>query len=323
MADSLISIATTPGYADNTVKAAYDLLFRWALTATPQYRQFVDVKPAAPTMQGSSITLQLNQFTDEATVNAAKTPLSEEVDNDAVKMPVTKTVTLTPQEYGFHTVRTLKLINRSMTPVDPVVARFVADHQRKVVDELIQDKLNAGVASTNILRGGGQTATNLITASNTLTADMVRVAKLKLAVAQTLPWFGEYYAAGAHPTAIFELRRETGSGSWRTPNEYGAGDGLNDIWAGTIGDFEGVRFVENARTRVAADGASGAKVARTYFFGREALAESVIVEPHIVLGNVGSDRYNRKRTIGWYGDFDQQVFRQEALVIAQTGSAQL
>jgi hypothetical protein len=38
---------------------------------------------------------------------------------------------------------------------------------------------------------------------------------------------------------------------------------------------------------------------------------------------VGSDRYNRKRTIGWYGDFDQQVYRQEALVIAQTGSAQL
>jgi len=321
MADSLISIATTPGYADNTVKAAYDLLFKWALTEVPQYRMFVDVKPQAPTMQGSSITLQLNQWTDEATVNAAKTPLSEEVDNDAVKLPATKTVTLTPQEFGFHTVRTLKLINRAMTPVDPVVARFVADHQRKVVDELIQDKLNAGVASGNILRGAGRASTNLITAADTLTADMVRVAKLRLAVAQTLPWFGDTYAAGIHPTAVFELRRETGSGAWRLPNEYGSSQ--DKIWTGTIGDFEGVRFVENARTRVAADGASGAKVARTYFFGREALAEHVIVEPHIVLGNVGSDRYNRKRTIGWYGDFDQQVYRQEALVIAQTGSAQL
>jgi len=321
MADSLISIATTPGYADNTVKAAYDLLFKWALTEVPQYRQFVDVRPQAPTMQGSSITLQLNQWTDEATVNAAKTPLSEETDNDAVKLPATKTVTLTPQEFGFHTVRTLKLINRAMTPVDPVVARFVADHQRKVVDELIQDKLNAGVASTNILRGGGKATTNLLTASDTLTADMVRVAKLRLAVAQTLPWFGDTYAAGIHPTAVFELRRETGSGAWRLPNEYGASQ--DKIWSGTIGDFEGIRFVENARTRVASDGASSAKVARTYFFGREALAEHVIVEPHIVLGNVGSDRYNRKRTIGWYGDFDQQVYRQEALVIAQTGSAQL
>ena len=107
MADSLISVATTPGYADNTVKAAYDLLFRWALTEVPQYRQFVDVKPQAPTMQGSSITLQLNQYADEATINAAKTPLNEETDNDAVKIPATKTVTLTPQEFGFHTVRTL------------------------------------------------------------------------------------------------------------------------------------------------------------------------------------------------------------------------
>jgi len=321
MADSLISVATTPGYADNTVKAAYDLLFRWALTEVPQYRQFVDVKPQAPTMQGSSITLQLNQYADEATINAAKTPLNEETDNDAVKIPATKTVTLTPQEFGFHTVRTLKLINRAMTPVDPVVARFVADHQRKVVDELIQDKLNAGVATGNILRGGGKASTNLLTASDTLTADMVRVAKLRLSVAQTLPWFGDTYAAGIHPTAVFELRRETGSGAWRLPNEYGASQ--DKIWSGTIGDFEGVRFVENARTRVGTDGASSAKVARTYFFGREALAEHVIVEPHIVLGNVGSDRYNRKRTIGWYGDFDQQVYRQEALVIAQTGSAQL
>jgi len=321
MADSLISIATTPGYSDNTVKAAYDLLFKWALTAVPQYRQFVDVRPQAPTMQGSSITLQLNQWTDENTVNAAKTPLSEEVDNDAVKLPATKTVTLTPQEFGFHTVRTLKLVNRAMTPVDPVVARFVADHQRKVVDELIQDKLNSGVASGNILRGAGRASTNLITAADTLTADMVRVAKLKLAVAQTLPWFGDTYAAGIHPTQVFELRRETGSGAWRLPNEYGASQ--DKIWAGTIGDFEGVRFVENARTRVGTDGASSAKVARTYFFGREALAEHVIVEPHIILGNVGSDRYNRKRTIGWYGDFDQVVYRQEALVIAQTGSAQL
>lgn len=321
MADSLISIATAPGYSDNTVKAAYDLLFKWALTEVPQYRQFVDVRPQAPTMQGSSITLQLNQWTDEATVTAAKTPLNEETDNDAVKIPATKTVTLTPQEFGFHTVRTLKLVNRAMTPVDPVVARFVADHMRKVVDELIQDKLNAGVATGNVLRGGGAATTNLITAANTLTADMVRVAKLKLAVAQTLPWFGDVYAAGCHPTAVFELRRETGSGAWRLPNEYGSSQ--EKIWAGTIGDFEGVRFVENARTRVGTDGASSAKVARTYFFAREALAEHVIREPGIIMGDVGSDRYNRKRTIGWYGDFDQQVYRTESLVIAQTGSAQL
>ncbi|MGZ4519167.1 MAG: N4-gp56 family major capsid protein [Mycobacteriaceae bacterium] len=320
MVDVFTSIATTPGYGDNTVKAAYDLLFKWALNSQVQYRNFVDVRPQSPSMSGSSITLQLNQYFDDPTVNAAKTPLTEEADVSAVKLPATKTVTLTPQEYGFANLRTLKLANRAMTPVDPVIAIAVADHMRKVVDELIQDKLASGVASGNQLFAGSATAINQVTAAMTPTADLVRRAVLKLRVAQSLPWFGDMYAAGAHPNVTYELRRETGSGGWRVPNEYGVSQ--DRIWNGEIGAFEGVRFVENARTRVGTDGASSAKVARTYFFGREALAESVIVEPHIVLGAV-IDKLQRFRPIGWYGDFDQTVYRQESLAIMYSGSAAL
>lgn len=320
MVDAFTSITTTPGYGDNTVKAAYDLLFRWALNALPQYRQFVDVRPAQPTMNGSSITLQLNQFFADTDVTNAKTPLTEEADVTAVKMPATTTVTLTPNEYGFANVRTLKLANRSMVPVDPVIARAIADHMRKVMDELIQDRLGTGVGSTKKLYGGGQSAIGNLTTAHTLTADLVRQAVLKLRVAQSLPWFGDLYAVGCHPSVVYELRRETGSGGWRVPNEYGMSQA--NIWNGEIGAFEGARFVENARTRVATDGAASAKVARTYFFGREALAEAVVVEPHVILGPV-IDRLNRFKPIGWYGDFDQQVFRQESLIIAYTSSTTL
>lgn len=321
MVDAYTSLTTTPGYGDNTAKAAYDLLFRWALNALPCYRQFVDVRPTRPTMTGTSITLQLNQFFDDSTVNAAKTPLAEESDVAAVKMPTTQTVTLTPNEYGFANVRTLKLANRTMVPIDPVIATAVADHMRKVLDELIQDKLAAGVDTTNgVLFAGGATSIATVDATKTLSADMIRKGVLKLRVNQSLPWFGDLYAVGCHPSVVYELRRETGSGGWRVPNEYGQSQA--DIWNGEIGAFEGARFVENARTRVATDGATSAKVARTYFFGKEALAEAVVTEPHVVLGPV-IDRLNRFKPIGWYGDFDQEVFRQKSLIIAYSGSATL
>lgn len=308
---------TTGGYSDNTVKGAYDLLFRWALNENPQYRQFVDVRPARPTMQGSSVTLELNQFFSEASITAAKAALTEESDVDATKMPATTTVTLTPVEHGFANVRTLKLANRTMVPIDPVIARAVADHMRKTVDELVQDEL---ANATNKVYSGNATSVITVDAADTLAADDVRKNVLKLRVNQSVPWFGDMYAVGVHPTPVYELRRETGSGGWRVPNEYGMSQA--NIWRGEIGAFEGARFVENARTRVAADGASSAKVARSYFFGREALSEAVVTEPHIVLGPV-VDRLLRFRPIGWYGDFDHAIFRNESLILNYSGSAQL
>ena len=316
MTDVKTSIATTGGYSTTTVEGAYDLLFRWALNVLPQYRQFVDVRPQQPSMTGSSQTLQLNQYFSEATIAAAKTPLTEESDVDAVKLPATKYVVLTPLEYGFANVRTLKLANRTMVAIDPVIARAVADHQAKTVDALIQDKF-ANATQTQFASG---TTIVGLTTSNTLTADQVRQSVLKLRTNMSVPWFGDYYAVGCHPSVVYELRKETGSGGWRVPNEYGVDQ--SNIWNGEIGAFEGARFVENARTRVAADGASSALVARSYFFGREAVAESIVVEPHIVLGPI-IDRLGRFKPIGWYGDFDFEIYRNESMVINYSSSATL
>jgi N4-gp56 family major capsid protein len=268
-------------------------------------------------MTGSSQTLQLNQYFSEAAIAAAKTPLLEEVDVAAIKVPATIPVVLTPLEYGSATVRTLKLANRTMVAIDPVIARVVADHCRKTVDALIQDKL---ANATNTQFSGAATSIVTTTATTVLSADAVRRSVLKLRVNQSIPWFGDLYAVGCHPSVVYELRKETGSGGWRQPNEYGASQ--ENIWNGEIGAFEGARFVENARTRVAADGATGAFVARSYFFGREALAESVVTEPNVVIGPV-IDRLNRFKPIGWYGDLDFEVFRNESLVINYSGSASL
>lgn len=318
MVDAFTSIATTGGYSTTTVTQAYDLLFRKALIALPQMRQFVDVRPEQPTHSGSSVRIQLDQPFSEAVVTAAKTPLNEELDPDTVQLPATKFVDLTPLEYGLYTKRTKKLANRTMVEVDPRIAWAVADNCNKVLDEIIQDTLIAGAATANKLFGSGGATIATQTAAGALTADLVRRAVLKLRVGQSMPWDGMFYAAAVHPDSVFDLRRETGSAAWRNPNEYGTDQ--SRIWAGEIGAFEGVRFMENPRTRTAADGATGAIVHRSFFFGKEALAEVVVEEPNLKIGPF-TDAFERFRKVGWYGDLGWATFRPESLVLAFTGTA--
>lgn len=315
------SIATTPGFADNTVKTAYDLAVAWVLRERPQYRMFVDKRPERPSMPGSSIVLNKYDYLTEANVTAAKTALNEEADVDSVKLQPTKPVTLTFNEYGATVTRTNKLNLMSFADVDVNAAVAVADHMGRVLDEQVQDVLASG---TQDLFSGGQAAVGTITASHTLAASDVRRAVTKLRsggsseTGAAVPWEGQFYAGGAHPKVIHDLRQETGSGSWRVPQEYGASQ--ERIWKGEVGEFEGVRFFANNYTRNAADGATGAQVYRTFVMGREVVAEGVLLEPGVRIGPV-VDKLMRFRHVGWYGVYGHALYRDNALVTIHSGSS--
>src|SRR4249919_1851136 len=138
------SIATSGGWATTAVQAAYDKYFNWALKAQPVCLPFIDVQPQNPTAKGSSVTLQLNAFYTAADIVAAQTPLGEETDVTPTKLPQTTTVVLTPQEYGFANQSTLYLNNRSLTELNPVVARDISQHCVDTLDYLLQTKMRAG-----------------------------------------------------------------------------------------------------------------------------------------------------------------------------------
>lgn len=307
------SIQTAGGWQTSTVTQAYDLLFRRNLNAIPGCRQLVDVKPEQVTHTGSSVVLQKVAYFSAATITAAKTPLTEESDVVATQIPATVPVTLTPNEYGFGTLRTLKLKNRSMVPLDPIAAELVADHCAKVVDELLQDKM---VTGTQVYYAAG-TSTGTVTATSQVTADMIRKAVTKLRANQARPRDGQYYAGVIHPNVAFDIRTQSGQGGWRQPSEYGTDQ--TKIWTGELGEFEGVRFIQNPRTRSANDGASSATNYRSFILGQEALAQVVVVEPHIEVGPV-IDTLRRFRPLGWYGDFGFQLFRDEAIVRFESGT---
>lgn len=314
MANEYTSILTG-GLSDNTVKEMYDFAFGWALNATPMYRQFVDKRPERVNGPSNSIVLQKYNYFDEAAITAAKSPLNEEMDVDSRKIPSTSTVTLTLAEYGDAVTRTRKLNYFSFADVDMAATRLLADQASKVLDELLQDVM---VGGTQVIRPNARSTTGAVTSTDEFDSTTLRKAVTKLRRNQALPWAGGLYAVGTHPDVVHDLREESGQGGWLNPMEYGVDQ--SRLWQGEVGVYQGCRFFENARTRSATDGASSAKVYRSYVLGREFIAEKMVQEPGVVVGPV-TDKLARFRTLGWYMVGGWTIYRNETAVRIESASS--
>lgn len=318
-AQTQTALGSRASLGDYLVQQAYDRYVEFALRSQPIFRTIATKRPEQQAMPGSSVTFQL--YNDLA---VATTPLSEEVDVDAVAIPKTSQVTVTLDEYGNSAIVTRKLQLFSLSDVDPAVANIIAYNMADSLDALVQVPLRGG---TNVIREKASAATApdintgstaAVTADATLKSRDIRIAVTKLRAKNVVPWKGSLYGCFLHPDVSMDLRAETGGAGWRTPNEYGASQ--ERIWAGEIGNYEGAFFVENPRCFSAADGATGAKVYRSYVTGQQSLAEAVAEEPHVVIGPV-VDRLMRHRPLGWYGVIGWNRYREEALWRIETGAS--
>jgi N4-gp56 family major capsid protein len=278
----------------------------------------IDKTPDKPTSPGSSITLFINQFFDDAAITASLTPLDEESDVTPDAVPESTSVTLTPTEYGKAVAATEKLNGRTLTPFNPVMAQTVAEHCKNTLDRLLETKMRA---ATNTFYAGDATSVVTIDNADVMTASLVRKQVTKLDGASVPRRGANAYLGVFHPDQIHDLREETGSGSWRVPNEYGSSQ--TKIWNGEFGLFEGVRFISNPRSLWAADlnaGATGASVYHGYILGKEALAKAEVLAPQTVVSPV-VDRLKRFYGLGWKADLDYQIYRQESIRHLVSGSS--
>lgn len=301
--------AFTASNAAGLVQKAYDRLVEFALRSQPLIRSVADKRPAQQAMPGSSVVLQI--YTDLAKVTST---LSEQVDPDAVAIGTPSQVTVTLNEFGNASLVTRKLQLFSLADVDPAIADIIAFNMADSIDDVAQTALAAG---TNVFFGGAATSTATVTSGMALSSAIVRKTVAKLRAAKAVPRKGSMYYAAVHPEVSHDLRAETGAGGWRTPYEYQKGD---NIWAGEIGEYEGAYFIESPRLFNETDGAASARVFRSYFAGKQALAEAVAQEPGVVIGPV-TDKLMRFRPIGWYGVLGFSIYRQAALFRIETGSS--
>jgi N4-gp56 family major capsid protein len=311
------SITTTGGWATTAVQAAYDQYFNWALRAGVVFEPLVDFTPKQPTSKGSSIMVQLNQYYTAADVLAATTPLGEETDVTPVKLPQTSTVTFTPQEYGFANQSTLYLNNRSLTSLDPVVAKAIAQHCQETIDYLVQTAARAG---TQVQRAANRASTVTVAAGDVQKATDIRKTVTKLRANVARPRDGQFFVGLLHPNVIHDLREETGSGSWRVPNEYGVSQ--DSIWNGEFGAFEGVRFISTPTMLRTTDndGAAAINVYRGFVMGQEALGKAVVNAPEMVDSPI-TDKLRRFVGLGWKADLAYKIYRDPALVRLEAASS--
>lgn len=307
----------------NSVQTAYDKLFEFALRSQPLFRQVADKRPAQQTAPGGSVVLERFQDLAQAT-----SPLTENVDPDSVALGNPTTTTITLNEYGNPVLRTRKLYLYSLTDVDPAIANIVAYNMADSVDTLVQTVLRAG---TNVIQRKAGVVTYVttgtlttpvgttMTATDSWTSAMSRLAVAKLRTNKAVPRKGSLYWCAMHPEVSYDLRSETGAAAWRDPHNYSA---AGNIWAGEIGSYEGAYYIESPRCYNAVDAGAGDNTVRrfrTYFAGQQALAEAVADEFHIVAGPI-VDKLARFRPLGWLGVAGWARYREEALVRGESTS---
>lgn len=318
MADVYTSTNTNSSTAvsTNLITAALDKAIEFKHRSQPLHRKFADKRPVALTNQGSTVTFnKYNRLTPTTTA------IDEIVSPDAVQIPATDTVSVVMQEYGRVVIPTLKLRTVTFADLDPGVIDILADDLADSLDSLVRAVLNGGtnkVTSNAGARDATAVATNTLTAADIMSDALARYTTVKLRGGSVTPWFGDDYAAIIHPDVAHDLRAGTSNGDWRDVHAQSAPE---EIFAGSVGRYEGAVYIETPRAYNATDGASSARVYRTLYLGKKALAEAVAIEPHSTISDKPVDYHNRNYALGWYGFLGWNRFFEEAIYRVETGSS--
>jgi N4-gp56 family major capsid protein len=247
-------------YTDTTaiaglIKTAYDRYVEFALRSQPMIRSVADKRPAQQAMPGSTVVFSL--YNDLA---AATSTLGETTDVTAVALPDVSTVSVTLEEKGNGALVTRKLQLFSLSDVDPAVADIIAYNMADSIDQLAMSALNGGT----FVQYAGATATSTATVTAAATVDSADIRKIvaKMRSRKAVPREGNLYWTGIHPEVSHDLRAETGNVGWRDIHAQ-TDSAQGNLWAGTIGTYEGAFFVETNRMFSAKTGADQSTLATT------------------------------------------------------------
>lgn len=296
------SSAAGSGQLTNQVLTAYNRSAYFALRSNVVFDQFATVKAGNLTSPGNPV--RFNLWDD---MSVATTALSETVDVDARGLS-DSTVTVTPAEYGDAVLLTIRLrTDDFLIGFDSDVADLLNYGMVNTLDKLAVTAIDG--AGTEVIHTNATAETDIIAADD-LTVALVRQQRAKLDGSSVLPWDGSSFAGVIHPDVSYDLKSETGDGSWTATAQY---SDASRIWNGEIGTFDGVRFIVTPRATISDGGGSGTvDTYSSYFFGKEFLAKAESIPPHMVLGPV-TDKLMRFQPLGWHFYLGYSGFRSAAL----------
>ena len=214
------SSAAGTGQLTNQVLTAYQRSAFFALREGVVFDQFAKVKPGNVTSPGTPVS-----FLFWSDMSVATTALTETVDVDAVSLS-DSLVTVTPAEYGNAVLLTIRIqTDDFLVGFDADVANLLNYNLVDTIDTLARTAADGG---TNVYFSDGATTATSIVAANDLTVAYVRTQRAALRTASVMPWDGTSYAGIIHPDVAYDLKGETGDGTWSDAAIYN--EGGSRIW---------------------------------------------------------------------------------------------
>ena len=149
-----------------------------------------------------------------------------------------------PAQYGILVEVSDLLVHGSAIEVIDSATRQVRNSLARLVDTIIQTVVNS--ATNGVIYSGTATARTGLAAGDTVTQNDMGRAYRNLAssnAAGLMPFEGKYYVAVIHPFAESDLMSNSASGAFQDVGRYTS---VDDLRAGALGDFRGVRYLRSA-----------------------------------------------------------------------------
>jgi len=261
---------------------------RTALQPMSRFRQFCDIKEGKG--KGKGDLFNWDVYSDVADQGGA---VQETDATPQTNFTITQ-ATLTVTEYTNSVPFSKKLDDMSKHPVQEVINKVLKNDARKALDNAAHAQFDATLllctasSPTAVLfeTDGAPSNTN---ASAMLTAH-VKLISDEMKERDITPFRDDDYFCIARPSTYRSLKDELES-----IHQY-VESGIQLIFNGEIGRYEGIRFVE--QTNIATEAWTSANSDAAYFFGADTVCEA-IVEPEQLRGKIPTD-YGRSRGIAWY-----------------------
>lgn len=149
-----------------------------------------------------------------------------------------------PYQFGILVQVSDLLVRDSAIDTIQKCSQQVQNALARMVDDIISNVVNSG--TNGVIYAGGKTTRATLGAGDTMVqADANRAYKYLASAnaAGVKPYTGNYYAAVIHPMVEGDLMSNTATGSF---NDVGRYTSVDDLRAGALGDFRGVRYLRSA-----------------------------------------------------------------------------
>lgn len=217
------------------------------------------------------------------------------------------------------------LLRSSFTDVMSDTALLLGQHLARYRDGQIRDALYDG--SNNLLRQNSRSTRSAFVANDLLDTNLIRQAVETLSSKRAPKILGDAYVCFVHPHQARYLRTDP---DWVSASHYGA---PTQIFAGEIGRFEDVRFIETTQIAyVAVDGkiwadgvdtgstmvdySAATNVYRSIILGDHAVGLAVSLEAE--LRDNGIKDFGRRHELAWYGIWGQGVIESDHSAILES-----